>query len=188
MSADATIDGQDREETGRTLYESLRMPTTRVWWTSLPEDIREEWRTLAEKGLLGVPPMTSQRQATSEGAMSLNQTVTITGATYDRLQDAANQRDELRAAVERQAAEIQRMAGVLRYAEDCLQKYGDYDMCDCETCEECGKEPRDCSGTPCAQDCQCNECRHCHAEMCLEAIKASLDAEVPEASTDEAKA
>lgn len=128
MNADATIDGQDREETGRTLYESLRMPTTRVWWTSLPEDIREEWRTLAEKGLLGVPPMTSQHQATSGTTAETTLVQRIQnlrlggdGAAWVSGQTLQAVEDELIA----QAAEIQRMLAMKDEAFSALQEVND---------------------------------------------------------------
>lgn len=46
------------------------------------------------------------------------------------------------------------------YTEKYLEEW-----CDCEPCPGCGKAPKDCTGTACAETCECKECRNCHLRM-----------------------
>ena len=46
--------------------------------------------------------------------------------------------------------------------------------CECEPCPECGKMPQECTGTDCAQTCQCSDCDHCNFEGIIEFIGETL--------------
>jgi len=46
--------------------------------------------------------------------------------------------------------------------------------CECQTCEECGKMPRECTGTECAKTCSCSECDACRSTATLAFIRAAL--------------
>lgn len=43
--------------------------------------------------------------------------------------------------------------------------------CDCEACPECGQSPHACSGTACAETCQCSMCDFCAATSLIAAAK-----------------
>ena len=48
--------------------------------------------------------------------------------------------------------------------------------CTCEPCPECGKQPSDCSGTACAQTCQCSACDYCQARDAAAGLTRLLSA------------
>lgn len=64
----------------------------------------------------------------------------------------------------------------LEYCKEQLSRYVTMldPECTCEPCPECGKMPSECTGTECAQTCQCNECDHCHGVMAVAAASAAI--------------
>lgn len=46
--------------------------------------------------------------------------------------------------------------------------------CECDICGQCGKMPRECSGTRCAETCQCSVCDHCIASSLIAEHKATV--------------
>ena len=51
--------------------------------------------------------------------------------------------------------------------------------CTCEPCQQCGNMPKECTGTECAQTCQCNECDHCHGTAAVAALRAAMTPNAP---------
>lgn len=70
------------------------------------------------------------------------------------------------------------LARVMEFAKDQLQRHVDMLLqeCDCEECPECGKLPHECSGTTCAQTCQCTTCDHCLATDAIDGLTDAITA------------
>lgn len=68
------------------------------------------------------------------------------------------------------------LARVMEFAKDQLQRHVDMLLqeCDCEECPECGKLPHECSGTTCAQSCQCTTCDHCLASDAIDGLTDAI--------------
>jgi hypothetical protein len=79
-----------------------------------------------------------------------------------------------RAASGGDSASLERRA--MEFAREQLQRHVDMLLqeCDCEECPECGKLPHECSGTTCAQTCQCTTCDHCSAVDAIDSLAAAL--------------
>src|SRR6185437_3583686 len=60
------------------------------------------------------------------------------------------------------------------YAIEVLDRYrlGSDPDCTCEDCPQCNKPPSECSGTECAQTCQCSECDHCRVVAAIEGLRS----------------
>ena len=73
-------------------------------------------------------------------------------------------------------AAVAELVEAAEYAQDCLRRALEIDMpeCTCESCQECGAQPNDCSRTKCAQTCQCSLCDHCCAKGAADATSAAL--------------
>lgn len=68
------------------------------------------------------------------------------------------------------------LALAMEFAKDQLQRHVDMLLqeCDCEECPECGKLPHECSGTACAQTCQCTACDHCLATDAIDGLTDAI--------------
>lgn len=65
--------------------------------------------------------------------------------------------------------------GSIEYAIEVLKRYrdGSDPDCTCDDCPQCGRLPAECSGTQCAQTCQCSECDHCRVLAAIDGLKGS---------------
>lgn len=76
------------------------------------------------------------------------------------------------------AERIRRAAPELLAAcEEAIARIGDLSgwmSCECVACAQCGKAPRECTGTECAQTCGCSECDSCMATQSLGIIRAAI--------------
>ena len=77
---------------------------------------------------------------------------------------------------ERTERPLEALVGPARLALERLEYYLDAldSYCDCEDCPECGKRPHECSGTECAQTCQCRYCDRCLTLDAAEALRQAL--------------
>lgn len=71
---------------------------------------------------------------------------------------------------------VERLVGAAQLALDRLEYYLDAldSYCDCNDCPECGKPPSECSGTDCAQTCQCRLCDRCLTLDAADALRQAL--------------
>jgi len=54
---------------------------------------------------------------------------------------------------------------------DELLVFLDPGICECRECPECGRMPSECTGTECANTCQCSECGHCRIQFARAELK-----------------
>lgn len=81
--------------------------------------------------------------------------------------------------------------GSIEYAIEVLKRYrdGSDPDCTCDDCPQCGRLPAECSGTQCAQTCQCSECDHCRVVAAIAGLGSSQETstELPEGLRDPIK-
>ena len=114
---------------------------------------------------------------------ALNEVLALSGRAFDEA--AVKLIGHRGPALREMLVWAQEQRAAVDYAIECLQRYTTMldpeCMCDpCPTCNagrECGKMPHECSGTDCAQRCQCNECDHCRGVAAIEALRAATKEE-----------
>lgn len=88
---------------------------------------------------------------------------------------AANAKSDARTIAQLRESNTE-LVEATEYAIDCLERYTTMvdPECECEPCPQCEKMPIDCTGTECAQTCQCNECNHCHGVAAITIMRAAI--------------
>ncbi|MBI5922555.1 MAG: hypothetical protein HY847_13050 [Betaproteobacteria bacterium] len=88
----------------------------------------------------------------------------------------AYKRDDAMAIIGAAADLIEKLEHCAQWVDESLTRAVSHyaSECECEPCPECGKMPHECTGTECAQTCQCSDCDHCNFEGIIGFIGETL--------------